>query len=137
MEYRTGAEEFVASTLDKLPGLWARLSYVSHLRAAGRQHSHWGLEQTYGVDAAHEILASMHTALFNRALTSSVARLIEEAPITGAGSWQSPQKYFEQLHACGASLAPQDVSRASLLHFELVLDYLTALVECNVSPDDA
>jgi hypothetical protein len=115
--FRTGSEDFLVNTLSKLPCLWARLRYVVQLRGPSREHSHWGLEQIYGPDATQEILADAHQALFTRALITPLRQLARD----------SAPDDFSTLRAMCPVLTPEGASHASMLHFDLVLDYLTTL----------
>jgi len=126
-----GAEDFVANTLDKIQGMWPRLIYLAKLRAPGRASSHWGLEQTYGRETADEILASTHERLFSSILGTRLQRLESEVPPAIAAAVGERAGYFQRLHELAPALTPDSVSPAALLHFDLILDYLSALAEAD------
>jgi hypothetical protein len=129
MTLRPGSEDFVANTLEKIPGIWARLLYLAKLRSPGRGIPHWGLEQTYGREAAQEIIASVHGSLFNSVLAARLQSLETELPPTVQR--QQRREYFRKVADLAPALAPDNASAAALLHFDLVLDYLVSLAEAD------
>ncbi len=78
MTLLNAAEDFRKRTLAHISGSLARLRYLGELRSQG--HSHWGLEQKHGAEAAGSAVRESHTEGFVEVLRTDLDELVEEFP---------------------------------------------------------
>jgi len=78
MALLNAAEDLRKRTLARISGSLARLRYLAELRGHG--HSHWGLEQTHGPQAADTAIRAQHTEGFIEVLRTDLDELVEQFP---------------------------------------------------------
>ena len=124
--------DFVATTLDALPGLWARLAYVAGLRSRDT-YGHWGMERAHGEAESQAAMARAHTELLLRLLRTGTAQLLSEAEAERAGSAAKLEGYFRNLLDRREGLLPAAAGRATRAHFTAVLTALALVSEARAS----
>ena len=122
--------DFVATTLDALPGPWARLAYVAGLRS-GDAYRHWGMERAHGEAESQAAMARAHNELLLKLLRTGAAQLLSEAG--GAGSEAGLEGYFRDLLDRREELLPAAAGRATRAHFTAVLTALALASEARAS----
>jgi hypothetical protein len=75
----SAADDFSRRTLAALPGLLAKLQYVSGLRRDDGQYAHWGLARVYGEHAARQAIEGIHKDLTLQVLRTPLRELVEDA----------------------------------------------------------
>ena len=115
--------DFVATTLDALPGPWARLAYVAGLRS-GDAYRHWGMERAHGEAESQAAMARAHTELLLKLLRTHTAQLLSQAEAERAASEAGLEGYFRNLLDRREGLLPAATGRATRAHFTAVLTAL-------------
>ena len=129
MKAQSPFDDLVTNTLSRVPGALSKLEYVSALRDSGGQYFHWGLARVHGEHAARYAIAQAHSQLFAAVLRMPVARLAGQAWDSCRRQRVAPGPYLQEISRRRARLVPLGASRASVLHFSLVLDALLGLAE--------
>ena len=84
MTFLSASEDFLATTLAALPGVWGKLQYLSGLRSEGGTYDHWGLTRLHGEAAVARALGEAHRNVFLKVLQTPLAPLLEEAALSAA-----------------------------------------------------
>ena len=72
-------QDFTATTLSAIPGMFARLAYLSSLRdLSSGAHDHAGLEVIYPKEAVRQALEQCHEELFARILEVPLEAQLED-----------------------------------------------------------
>jgi len=122
-------DDFLRTTLDKVPGMLGKLSYVSELRESDGRYFHWGLIRIYGEEAAQRALAEVHRALFLQVLRTPVNQLVDDTIHSGAAERGKARAFLKALSRQAQSLIPPDLAGGSVAHFNSVVVALLALLE--------
>jgi hypothetical protein len=78
MILRSAVEDFTSS-FNNIPGILAKLEYVSHLRDSTGDYFHWGLMRVHGETVARAAMQEVHQALFVAILRTPIATLVKDA----------------------------------------------------------
>lgn len=120
-------DDLFARTLSGLPGLLAKLDYLSGLRHQETGlYSHWGLARVYGDTAAQQAMAEAHALLVSRILETPLRKLMEDASSCAGDSTQRAL-FLDDLIQRSPVLLPEQVEGGSSRHFSSVLHALSAL----------
>jgi hypothetical protein len=126
-------DDLLVRTLAVFPSLFAKLEYLSSLRAPDGGYAHWGLARVHGeIQAKHAIMES-HESLVSEVLRTSLSRLMEDAEAGCAAQERQPSAYLQELSNRTTSLLPDDVGGGSARHFSSVLHALSALARTQQS----
>ncbi len=122
-------DDFCRTTLAGLPGVLAKLDYVSSLRDADGRYQHWGLARVYGDEATQRAIAEVHRLLFLELLRMPMRKLLLDAASAGSASKRSLQAFVEDLGERASGLVPAELGGGSLRHFNSMISALSALVK--------
>ena len=112
-------EDFRARTLSALPGLWARLLYMSELRSANGIYRHWGHSRVHGESRSQASLAQAHSELFIEVLRTPICKLVEE--------FDRVNGLADQLSSAATAadakkrLVPENLQGGSKIHFNSIV----------------
>lgn len=123
----SAAEDFSGRTLAALPGLLAKLRYVSGLRRDDGKYGHWGLARTYGEHAATQAIAGVHRELTLQVLRTPLCELVEDAMRCAENADTGLSEYIAQLNDESGRLLPESLAGGSVRHFSTVLQALSGL----------
>lgn len=131
-------DDFLNRTLSAVPGLLARVEYVSSLRKDGR-YAHWGLSRVHGEHAAEQCISSTHKTLIAEVLKTPLRVLAKDNENSCVAEGREADRYLEELEGRKDALLPATPGRASELHFSSVLHALWALARSqrNATPPNA
>lgn len=125
----SASEDFLASTLAALPGMWGKLEYLSGLRTDAGNYEHWGLTRLHGESAVQRALAEAHRELFLKILRTPLARLLEDARLSAAERELEAAQYLQELADGSQTLLPEDLGGGLEPHFSSVLKALSKLAQ--------
>lgn len=123
----SAADDFSRRTLAPLPGLLARLRYVSGLRSEDGRYVHWGLARIYGEHAAGQAIEGIHRELTLQVLRTPLRELVGDAARSADSAEIGLAEYVAQLNADAFRLLPESVGGGSARHFSTVLQALSGL----------
>lgn len=109
MRFRSAKEDLEGTTLAAVPGVLARLDYLSGLRQADGGYAHWGLTKTHGKEAAEKALAQAHREAIAQMLRQPLAQLYGEIDVLG-----------KMLERTAEQLLPPGADALARAHFNLV-----------------
>jgi hypothetical protein len=133
MSLLTPLDDFVTRTLRAIPGLLARIEYVSSLKKDGR-YEHWGLTRVHGVKPAERAIGDAHKMLIAEVLQTPIRVLVEDNAAICAAEGLEMRTYLEGLQTRRTTLLPGPRNeRASELHFNSVLRALWVLARAQSS----
>jgi hypothetical protein len=124
-------EDFCRTTLAGLPGVLAKLDYVSNLRDADGRYQHWGLARIYGDEAAQRTIAEVHRLLFLDILRMPMRKLLLDAASAGSAEKRSLQDFVEELGNRAAGLVPPELGGGSVRHFNSMISALLAVAKSS------
>jgi len=135
MRLKSALDDFTANTLDAVPGLLGRLSYVGRLHDGNGTYRHWGLARVYGDDTAQCAIRASHRVLLSEVLKKPLAVLLNDMLASCAKEHLTEGELLASLTHC----PPKPLSPAALAHLRSVLSALSALVESrnNANPRGA
>ncbi len=122
-------DDFCRTTLAGLPGVLAKLDYVSSLRDAAGRYQHWGLTRVYGEEAAQRAIAEVHHLLFLELLRMPIRKLVLDAALAGSANKRSIHAFVEDLRKRATCLIPPELGGGSVRHFNSVISALSAVVK--------
>jgi hypothetical protein len=131
MTFLSASEDFLATTLAALPGVWGKLQYLSGLRSEGGAYDHWGLTRLHGEAAVQQALGEAHRAVFLRILRTPLAPLLEEAGLSAAEQELDAESYLRSLSQESPALLPHDLGGGMEAHFSSVLKALSKLAQAR------
>ncbi|MBV8475501.1 MAG: hypothetical protein JOZ36_02455 [Acidobacteria bacterium] len=120
-------DDFLTRTLAAIPGLLARLEYVSSLNSEGR-YGHWGLSRVHGERKAQRALSEAHRMVIGEILQTPLQALVKDSEAACAAEGRVAPNYLEDLRERRSALLPSATSSpATTRHFSSVLHALSAL----------
>lgn len=119
-------DDFLQRTLLHVPGIWAKLSYVSELRENDR-YVHWGLTRICGEEATQRALQNVHRMLFLQVLRTPLQELAEDLACSAAGKQVEHTEFIESLVRNSLSLVPPNIGGGSVAHFNSIIAALSLL----------
>ncbi len=122
-------DDFCRTTLAALPGVLAKLDYISSLRDGGGRYQHWGLTRIYGEEAVQRAIAEVHRLLFLELLRMPIRKLVLDAASAGAASKRTLHAFVEDLGGRAAGLIPPELGGGSVRHFNSMISALLAVVK--------
>ncbi len=125
MRLRSALEDFETNTLDAVPGLFGKLSYLAELHDGNGVYSHWGLERVYGQDTARGAMNSSHRTLLSKILKTPLEALVDDVRASSASRQQTAREFLSSLTS-NRSL-PKAPPPASQAHFRSVLHAVSVL----------
>lgn len=133
MTFRSASEDFLATTLAALPGVWRKLQYLSGLRSQDGAYDHWGLTRLHGEAAVQRALGEAHRDVFLQILRTPLAQLLEEASLSATEQELDPATYLRSLSQGSQALLPADLGGGLEAHFNSVLKALSKLAQARSS----
>ena len=136
MTFLSASEDFLASTLAALPGVWGKLQYLSGLRSEQGAYDHWGLTRLHGEAAVQRALGEAHRDVFLQILRTPLAPLLEEASLSAGEQELEAAAYLRGLSQGSRKLLPPDLGGGMEAHFSSVLKALSKLAQArsNATP---
>jgi hypothetical protein len=124
-------DDFVIRTLGSIPGLLARIEYVSSLKKEGR-YQHWGLTRVHGLKAAERAIGDAHKMLIAEVLRTPLRVLAKDNSASCAAEGLEMRTYLEGLEARHTTLLPDPREGGiSELHFNSVQRALSVLAQAQ------
>jgi hypothetical protein len=124
-------EDLINRTLPAIPGLLARVEYLSSLKLDGR-YGHWGLSRVYGERTAQRALADAHRMLLREVLQTPLEMLVEDSERSCLGQGREAATYLQELQNRRTNLLPDGESGAATTrHLNSVLGALSALTRAQ------
>lgn len=123
----SAADDFSRRTLAALPGLLAKLRYVSGLRREDGQYAHWGLARVYGDHVARQAIERIHKELALQVLRTPLRELVQDAIQSAGNAETDVAEYVAQLNKELGRLLPDKFAGGSVRHFSTVLQALSGL----------
>jgi hypothetical protein len=130
MTLRSALEDLKQTTLSRLSGSLAKLSYLASLRRGSEHYEHWGMKSVYGAEAAEKALKTAHAEIVAGILKTPLAALEEDLEISrrsqemSAGAYlKDMREHFDDLLPLGRKDAP------SITHLNSVLAALSRLTQ--------
>jgi len=127
MALKSAREDLRQRTLDKIQGIWGKLTYIADRRSADGAYQHWGFERTHGAATAQETFARAHQSLLGIVLKTPLSSLQEDLKQTSGAAGTSPASYVSQLTAGLHRLLPSGCSKMAERHLISVLKTLSLL----------
>ncbi len=118
MTLASAYEDLQQRTLVALPGLWERIRYLAALRNSGGSYRHWGMDRTFGEQAAQNALGAAHTQLFLQVLRTPLRQLVAEYEHSQSDSGELMD---------WSLYVPGDMAGGSVSHFNSIVSTLQAL----------
>jgi len=125
MRLKAALDDFTANTLDAVPGLLGRLSYVGRLHDGNGTYRHWGLARVYGDDTAQCAIRASHRVLLSEVLKKPLAVLLKDVVASCSNDQVTEREFLASL----AQSSPKLLSPAARAHLGSVLGALSALLE--------
>jgi hypothetical protein len=117
-------EDLCLRTLSRLTTVFARLDYLSSLRA-GTEYEHWGLARQHGQDASQQALSQAHAEAWIAVLRTPTPALYRAFREHLRESGQTAEDWFSHCR----DLLPVRKGGGNELHFTAVAMALVALTE--------
>lgn len=133
MTFLSASEDFLATTLAALPGVWGKLHYLSGLRSEDGAYAHWGLTRLHGEAAVQRALGEAHRDVFLQVLRTPLAPLLEEASLSAAEQELDAASYLRGLSQGSQALLPPHLGGGMESHFSSVLKALSKLAQARSS----
>lgn len=131
MALLSALDDLLSRTLAAIPGMLARLEYLSSLKIDGR-YGHWGLSRVHGERAARRALVDAHKMLVGEVLQTPLELLVEDSEAAYAAEGREAPTYLEELAHRESSLLPEEAAKsATTRHFNSVLSALSALTKAQ------
>jgi len=127
MTLKSASEDLRQRTLDKIAGLWGKLTYIADRRSTDGRYQHWGFERTHGTVTAQETFARAHQSLLGIILRTRLSSLREDLEQASGAAGTSPASYVSQLTAGLHRLLPSGCPKMTELHLTSVLKTLLHL----------
>jgi hypothetical protein len=105
-------DDFKKRTLAAIDGVWAKLVYVTKLRAKNGRYEHWGHNRTYGEMNSQAALGQAHSELYLQVLRTPLRDLINDLGSNGPGE---PLKEFSD------AMVPANLEGGSPRHLSSVV----------------
>ena len=128
MSLFSALEDFLKTTVSRVPGRWNKLVYVAGLQHEGR-YRHWGLERVHGEQAVQSALQELHHSLFLEVLRTPLPELFEDAEQSASEQELEADAYLRDLGTRNRSLLPADLGGGSARHLNAVLLALSRLAQ--------
>lgn len=125
MRLKSAREDFETTTLEAVPGLLGRLSYVGRLQDSKGKYEHWGLAKVYGNEAAQGAISASHRGLLSEVLRRPLKGLLKDVLASCSNEQMEEREFLAKL----AVTSPKHPSPAVRAHLASVLSALSALVE--------
>jgi hypothetical protein len=129
-------EDFWCRSLASFSGPVSRLEYVSGLRQESGVYSHWGMARSHGEAAANQAIAGAHAQIFAEILQTPLSLLLQELRSLASEHGTEPHELLQTLIARRDALVPHSLDGGSRLHFNSVLQALSALARTQAPGDD-
>jgi hypothetical protein len=105
-------DDFKKRTLAAIDGVWARLLYVTKLRAKNGRYEHWGHNRTYGELNSQAALAQAHSELYLQVLRTPLRDLMNDL---------GPDGSAESSKGASELMIPANLEGGSPRHFNSVV----------------
>ncbi len=129
MSVFSAAEDFSCNTLEAVPGLLGKLSYLGSLKGGNGRYQHWGLERKYGESAAQKSMRNAHREIVLRILRTPTRDLLKEVEFAANRDGVSMMDYVSRLAADAEHLMPMGATDACQSHFRIILRSLLSLAQ--------
>jgi hypothetical protein len=124
MTLLSASEDFQYRTLASLGSALEQLAYVMGLRKEDRQYRHWGMERTYGAEAADAAIAEVHSQIWLRVLRTSIPELLREVQEMDRATRLEVMRGLKDYRKMSY---PAELSGGTIRHFNSVLLALESL----------
>jgi len=136
---KSALEDFESTTLGAIPGLLAKLHYISSLHDGDGSYAHWGMGKVHGKEGARRAIRAAHTAVLAQVLRSSLRLLDQDLRHSASNGQITEREFLASLIKLAPQALPHRAGAASEKHLTAVLHALSALLEnpAPASPPDA
>jgi hypothetical protein len=121
-------EDFLRRSLDPLETRWEGLLFAFRLRTKPEPYRHWGMEQTYGEEAAREALGQAHLQVVKKLLATGLSETLPDVEAFAAKLEIGPEVAVELVNADRSGLPPA-LSKPEAAHLAVELETLRALTK--------
>jgi hypothetical protein len=129
MTLTSALEDLRSTTLKAVAGGLRRLEYLSGLKDAAGNYSHWGLAKVHGELAAAKALAEEHRVVTSNLLAMPMSFLLEDLDQSSQQAGIPALVYLEHLLARGVGLLPAEPSAGYAPHLSSALHALWCLAK--------
>jgi hypothetical protein len=126
----TPAADF-ASTLEAVPGLFAKLRYITELRDSAGHYDHWGLSQLHGTTVMGGVIRAAHTDVLSALLRAPVQNALEDLREAAAAERVQEEEYLEFFELAGEACVPPQSARVVPAHLQSLLLTLRTLIRSS------
>jgi hypothetical protein len=137
MPLKSAYDDLLQTTLVRITGLWAQLSYLAGLRSPEGDYRHWGFERVHGKAAAQDTFAQAHKKLIGKTLQSPLKLLRDDLEQTSGTLGLSPASYASRLTATLRQLLPSGCPKMTELHLFSILKTLSLLENRAPAPQSS
>ncbi len=120
-------EDFSSTTLQAVSGTLGKLVYLSGLRQADGQYSHWGLARRHGLETANATIAAAHSDIFRQVLRTPLPSLWNEVSELASAQGSDAIGFMHEMCERDKALIPGELRGGSRRHFNSVLLALSSL----------
>lgn len=120
-------EDFSQRSLQHLQGLWRRASYLAGLRSRDGGYEHWGLNRSYGKEAADQVLGEAHSEVYVQLLRRPISELMQDLEISAADAGMSVDQLLAALSNDKKKMVPSALAGGAPGHFNSVVLIACAL----------
>jgi hypothetical protein len=131
MTLTSALEDLRSTTLKAVAGGLRRLEYLSGLKDAAGNYSHWGLAKVHGELAAAKALAEEHRVVTSNLLAMPMSFLLEDLDQSSQQAGMPALAYLERLRARGMELLPAESSVGYARHLSSALHALWCLAKAH------
>jgi len=130
MPFLSASDDFL-TTLNAIPGIWARLKYLGGLRRRDGSASHWGLARVHGQNAAENAVRDTQRAVFAQVLRRPLKELLEEGRLSAAQEGLNCYQFVEAFSEEQKAVFRETLGSASARHFNSVMMAMSALSQTH------
>ena len=127
MALKSAYDDLRQRTLEKIEGVWAKLTYVAERRSEEGGYKHWGFERVHGPATAQNTFARAHNSLVGTILRTRLKLLREDLEQSSGAAGVNPASYAWKLRAGLYQLLPLRCPKMTELHLISVLKTLSVL----------
>jgi hypothetical protein len=121
-------EDFLHRSLEPLETNWERILFTFRLRTKKKPYTHWGMEQTYGEEAARLAIGQAHLEVVKNLLATGTPNALADLERYAAKIQTVPGQVVNLLEAAPDALPPS-LSKPEVAHWSVELEALRALTK--------
>jgi hypothetical protein len=131
MTLTSALEDLRSTTLKTIAGGLRRLEYLSGLKDAAGNYTHWGLARVHGELAAARALAEEHRMVTSNLLAMPMSHLLKDLEESSRGAGLNTISYLKRLNEQGQLLLPAGSYPGYAAHLSSALHALSSLLQAR------